>query len=125
MAPDLLVDISWVMVMLVLPVGFFAVGAVLAEEERMGAIRLPPRIHRPVGAVIFSRLVVSPALLLVLAMPFTGIPRSYFLLAAMPTGLNSMIVGHAYGLDLRTTAEAVIYTTAIVVVGAAAWVLVL
>jgi predicted permease len=113
------------MVMLILPIGFFAVGAVLAEEERAGAIRLPPKIHRQVGVVLFSRLIVSPALLLVLAMPFTGIPRSYFLLAAMPTGLNSMIIGHAYGLDLRTIAEAVIYTTAIVVVGAAAWVLVL
>jgi predicted permease len=58
-------------------------------------------------------------------MPFTGIPRSYYLLAAMPSGLNSMIVGHAYGLDLRTTAEAVVYTTAIVVVGVAAWALIL
>ena len=124
MAPDLLVDITWGLVVLILPVGFFAVGAVLAEEERLGAIRLPPRIHRQIGAVIFSRLVVSPALLLVLSMPFTGIPRSYYLLAAMPSGLNSMIVGHAYGLDLRTTAEAVVYTTAIVVVGAAGWVLV-
>jgi hypothetical protein len=124
MAPNLLVDITWVLVVLILPVGFFAVGAVLAEEERLGAIRLPPRIHRQVGAVIFSRLVVSPALLLILSMPFTGIPRSYYLLAAMPSGLNSMIVGHAYGLDLRTTAEALVYTTAIVVTGAAFWALV-
>jgi predicted permease len=123
MAPTLLVDITWALVILILPVGFFAVGAVLAEEERLGAIRLPPRIHREVGAVIFARLVVSPALLFVLAMPFSGIPRSYYLLAAMPSGLNSMIVGHAYGLDLRTTAEAVVYTTAIVVLGAAAWAL--
>ena len=37
-------------------------------------------------------------------------------MAAMPSGLNSMIVAHAYGLDLRTTAEAVTWTTAIVVV---------
>ncbi len=125
MAPTLLVDITWVLVVLILPVGFFAVGAILAEEERLGAIRLPPRIHRQVGAVIFTRLVVSPALLFVLAMPFTGIPRSYYLLAAMPSGLNSMIVAHAYGLDLRTTAEALVYTTAIVTVGAAAWALVL
>jgi predicted permease len=56
-------------------------------------------------------------------MPFSGVPHSYFLLAAMPAGLNSMIVAHAYGLDLRTTAEAVVYTTAIVVVAAAGWAL--
>jgi predicted permease len=125
MAPDLLIDITWVLVIGILPVGFFAVGAVLAEEERGGAIRLPPRIHRRIGVVIFTRLVLSPALLFVLAMPVTGIPRSYYLMAAMPTGLNSMIVAHAYGLDLRTTAEAVVYTTAIVMVGAAAWSLIL
>ena len=124
MAPDILVTTTWVLIALILPIGFFAVGAVLAEEERSGAIRLPPRIHRQVGAVIFSRLFVSPALLFLLAMPFSGVPRSFLLMAAMPAGLNSMIVAHAYGLDLRTTAEAVIYTTAIVVVGAAAWVLV-
>ncbi|MCB0828703.1 MAG: hypothetical protein KDB62_07850 [Solirubrobacterales bacterium] len=121
MAPDLLVDISWVLVILILPVGFFAVGAVLAEEERVGAIRLPPRIHKPVAGVIFARLILSPTLLIVLSMPFSGIPRSFYLLAAMPTGLNSMIVGHAYGLDLRTTAEAVVYTTAIVIAGAVGW----
>ncbi len=125
MAPTVLVDITWALVILILPVGFFAVGAILAEEERLGAIRLPPRIHRQVGAVIFTRLIVSPALLFVLAMPFSGIPRSYYLLAAMPSGLNSMIVAHAYGLDLRTTAEALVYTTAIVVVGAVAWALIL
>jgi predicted permease len=124
MAPTILVDVTWVMVMLILPIGFFAVGAVLAEEERAGAIRLPPKIHRTVGAVIFTRLLLSPALLFVLAMPFTGVPRSFFLMAAMPAGLNSMIVAHAYGLDLRTTAEAVVYTTAIVVAGALAWALV-
>ena len=37
-------------------------------------------------------------------------------MAVMPAGLNSMIVAHAYGLDLKTTAEAVTWTTAIVVV---------
>ncbi|HTU14382.1 MAG TPA: AEC family transporter [Solirubrobacterales bacterium] len=125
LAPDLLVDISRVMVMLVLPIGFFAVGAVLAEEERIGAIKLPPRIHKQVGGIIFLRLIVSPTLLFVLSMPFSGIPRSYYLMAAMPSGLNAMIVGHNYGLDLRTTAEAVVYTTAIVVVGALGWALIL
>ncbi|MCO5315766.1 MAG: transporter [Solirubrobacterales bacterium] len=121
LAPKLAVDISWILVMAILPVGFFAVGAVLAEEERVGAIRLPPRVHRPVGAVIFMRLVLSPAFLILLTLPFSGIPRSFYLMAVMPTGLNSMIVGHAYGLDLRTIAESLIYTTLIVVVGAGIW----
>ena len=124
MAPDLLVDISRVVVTLIMPVGFFAVGAVLAEEERLGAITLPPKLHKPIGGVIFTRLILSPALLFVMAMPFSGIPKSFYLMAAMPTGLNSMIVSHAYGLDLRTCAESVVYTTAIVILGALGWALV-
>jgi hypothetical protein len=33
----------------------------------------------------------------------------------MPCGINTMIVTHAYGLDLRITAEAVAWSTAIAV----------
>lgn len=123
LAPEIAVKVSWVLATVLLPVGFFAVGAVLAEEERIGAIRFPPRIHRPVGAVIFIRLALSPAFMFLLAMPFSDIPRSFYLMAAMPTGMNAMIIGHAYGLDLRTTAESLVYTTAIVVAGAGLWTL--
>lgn len=125
MAPDLLVDISRVLVVIPLVVGFFAVGAVLTEEFRSGVITLPPRLHPPVGVAVLMRVVLGPALLFALTLPLTGVPRSYYLLAAMPTGLNSMIVAHTYGLDLRTTAETVIYSTAIVVVGALVWVAIL
>lgn len=124
LAPGWLVDASRVLVALIMPLGFFAVGAVLAEEERAGTIRLPPKLHRPVVVVIFTRLVLSPGLLILLTMPFSGIPPSYYLLAAMPTGINSMIVGHAYGLDLRTTAEAIVYTTTIVVAAVLGYVLI-
>jgi predicted permease len=34
----------------------------------------------------------------------------------MPCGINTMIVTHAYGLDLRLTASAVAWSTAIAVV---------
>jgi predicted permease len=119
--PDFLVEVSWVLVALVLPVGFFEVGAVIAEAQRAERLPTLPGLNSRVATVAFSRLVVSPAALSLLAMPFTGIPRSFFLLAAMPAGLNSMIVAHAYGLDLRTTAEAVGWTTAIVVLVGLAW----
>ena len=119
--PDFLVEVSWVLVALVLPVGFFAVGAVIAEAQRAERLPTLPGLNSRVGTVVFTRLVVSPTALFVLALPFTGIPRSFFLLAAMPAGLNSMIVAHAYGLDLRTTAEAVGWTTAIVVTVGILW----
>jgi len=122
-APDIAVDISRVLVLLPLVVGFFAVGAILTEEVRDGVMKIPPRPHRQLGAVIFCRLVAAPSLLMLFTIPFSGVPSSYYLLAVMPTGLNSIIVGHAYGLDLRTAAESIVYTTVIVLAGVAGWAL--
>ncbi len=121
LAPEVAVDISRVLVLIPLVIGFFAVGAILTEEVRDGVMKIPPRPHRPLGAVIACRLVAAPALLLLFTLPFSGVPSSYYVLAVMPTGLNSMIVGHAYGLDLRTAAESIVYTTAVFLLGLAAW----
>ena len=116
LAPDVLVDISRVVVVAILPVGFFAVGTALAQEADDGEVSLPPPITQATVAVIGTKLVLLPGLLLLLAMPLIDLPDTYLLMAAMPCGLNSMIVSHAYGLDLATTAEAVTWTTALVVV---------
>ncbi|HNC04834.1 MAG TPA: hypothetical protein PLS38_00860 [Solirubrobacterales bacterium] len=124
LAPDIAVEISRILVVLPLVVGFFAVGAILTEEVRDGVMKVPPRPHRPLGAVIFCRLIAAPSLLLLFTLPVSGVPSSYYLLAVMPTGLNSMIVGHAYGLDLRTCAEAIVYSTTIVLVGVAGYTLI-
>lgn len=120
-APEIAVDISRILVLIPLVVGFFAVGAILTEEVRDGVMKVPPRPHKPLGAVILCRLAAAPALLMLFTLPFSGVPSSYYLLAVMPTGLNSVIVGHAYGLDLRTAAEAIVYTTTIVLLGVAGW----
>ena len=124
LAPDIAVEISRILVVLPLVVGFLAVGAILTEEVRDGVMKVPPRPHRPLGAVIFCRLIAAPSLLLLFTLPVSGVPSSYYLLAVMPTGLNSMIVGHAYGLDLRTCAEAIVYSTTIVLVGVAGYTLI-
>jgi len=116
LAPEVLVDISRIVVIAILPIGFFAVGAALAEEADEGALRIPPPLTRPTVAIIFTKLLLLPALLLALAAPLIDLPSTYLLMAAMPSGLNSMIVAHAYGLDLSTTAEAVTWTTGIVVI---------
>jgi predicted permease len=120
LAPDLLVDLSRLSIALLLPVGFFAVGAALAEDAADGAVPLPPPLERPTLVVIAIKLVLLPGLLLALAAPLIDLPGTFLLLAAMPSGLNSMIVAHTYGLDLRLTAEAVSWTTAIVIAGAIA-----
>ncbi|HEX7293605.1 MAG TPA: AEC family transporter [Solirubrobacterales bacterium] len=118
LAPDLAVDLSQGLIIAILPIGFFAVGATLAENAEHGELPMPPPLTRPVVLAVVSRLVVAPGLLILLAAPLVELPASYLLLAAMPTGLNSMVVAHAYGLDMEITAEAVTWSTAIVVAAA-------
>jgi predicted permease len=118
LAPHFLVNASQVLAVAILPIGFFAVGATLAEGAEHGEMPFPPGLSRPVAVAVVGRLAVAPALLMLLAAPFIDLPASYRLLSAMPTGLNAMIVSHAYGLDNRIVAEAITWSTAIVVVAA-------
>ena len=69
--------------------------------------------------VIWSLVVVMvPALLMLLAAPLIDLPAAYRLMSAMPTGLNAMVVSHAYGLDNQIVAEAIVWSTAIVILAA-------
>jgi predicted permease len=120
LAPDVLVDISRGAVIALLPIGFFAVGAVLAEEVEEGTLELSSPFHPPVGATILLRLAIAPGLLLLLSLPFIDLPGPYLLLAAMPCGINTLLVAHVYGLDAKLAAQAVAWTTAIAVVAALA-----
>ena len=118
LAPDPLVDAARIAVVAILPLGFFAVGAALAEEAEEGAMPVPPPLDAPVAAAVALRLAVAPVLLYALALPLIDLPGAYLLLAAMPCGINTMIVTHAYGLDLRIAAGAVAWSTAIAVAAA-------
>jgi predicted permease len=117
-APNVLVDISQALVIAILPIGFFAVGATLAEGAEHGELPMPPPLTRQVVISLVGRLAIAPALLMLLAAPLIDLPAAYRLLSAMPTGLNAMVVSHAYGLDNQVVAEAVTWSTAIVVVAA-------
>ncbi|HVQ58024.1 MAG TPA: AEC family transporter [Solirubrobacterales bacterium] len=115
LAPDILVDLSQALVIAILPIGFFAVGATLAENAEHGELPLPPKLTRPVVLAVAARLAIAPGLLILLAAPLVDLPAAYRLIAAMPAGVNSMIVAHVYGLDMEITAEAVAWSTTIVV----------
>jgi predicted permease len=115
LAPQALVDLSQALIVAILPIGFFAVGATLAENAEHGELPMPPPLSGPVMVSLVSRLAIAPALLMLLAAPLIDLPAAYRLLAAMPSGINSMVVAHAYGLDMEITAEAVTWSTAIVV----------
>jgi predicted permease len=113
LAPDLLVDVSRGAVIALLPIGFFAVGAVLAEEATEEQVRLGSPLRPPVAATILLRLALAPGLLYLLALPLIDLPGSYLLLAAMPCGINTLLVSHVYGLDVRLAAQAVAWSTVI------------
>src|SRR5215216_3807162 len=116
LAPTALVDASRIAIVAVLPLGFFAVGTALAAEAEEGAMPVPPPLDSPVALAVAMRLVVAPALLYGLALGLIDLPAPYLLLSAMPCGINTMVVTHAYGLDLRVSAGAVAWSTAIAVV---------
>jgi predicted permease len=103
-----------------LPVGFFILGVNLMGEREHGVLRFPPPLSAPIGVAIGLRMVVAPALLLGLAAATVRIPHAYLVQAAMPAGINALIVGHLYGLDLRLAASAIAWGTAIAIVAALA-----
>ena len=63
---------------------------------------------------------LAPGLLFAFAAPLIDLPGPYLLIAAMPCGINTLLVSHVYGLDDRLTAQAVAWSTAIAVVCALA-----
>lgn len=116
LAPDVAVDVSRIAIVAILPIGFFAVGTALAEESERGVFAGIPRFDAPVAVAVGARMLLAPLVLVGLAMPLIDLPEPYLLMVAMPCGINSMIVTHAYGLDLRITAATVTWSTAIAVV---------
>ncbi len=118
LAPDALVDVAHVLVFAVLPVGFLVLGVNLAAEADDGALAFPPPLGAPVATGLALRLLVAPALFLGLTAAIVDVPDAYRVQAAMPSGINSLVVAHAYGLDLRLTASALAWSTAIVIAAA-------
>src|SRR5260221_597798 len=118
LAPAALVDLSQALIVAILPIGFFAVGATLAENAEHGELPMPPPLTRPVMVALATRLAVVPALLMLLAAPLIDLPAAYRLLPAMPSGFKPLVVAHAYGLVMEVTAEAGTWSTPVVVAAA-------
>jgi len=111
LAPDVLVDAARVLILSVPVLGFFAVGVTLAEEAEEGALKFPPPLTAPIGAAIAVRMVVAPAVLFALAVPFIDLPAAFLLAATMPAGLHIVVLAHVYGLDVPFAAGAIVWTT--------------
>lgn len=111
-APDVLLEPAKIAIFAMLPLGFLAVGITLADEAGDGTLRIPPPMTRAIATVIALRMLLMPALFLVSTL-FLDVPEPYPLLAAMPVGLNTLVVAHATGLDLRMCASAITWSTSI------------
>ena len=114
LAPDVLVDAARVGVLVIAPVGFFVAGVALAAER----VGFPPPLGAPVAVVVALRIVVAPLLLLALATIVADVPDAYLAQAAMPVGVNTLVVAHAYDLDGTIAAAALTWSTALALVAA-------
>jgi hypothetical protein len=112
LAPAPLPAISHVVVGSLLVLGFFAVGVFLSSERREDGAPLLEWPDRRVGLAMGLRMVVAPLLVAAMSALFVSLPSAYFLQAAMPTGINALLVGHAYGLDQRLIATIIVWSTA-------------
>jgi malate permease and related proteins len=114
LAPDPLVTASRALVFVMLPLGFFAVGIFLAASFP-GRLGVPP-VSRELATGVVLRLAFAPLLLWLLALPLIDLPGPYLLLAAMPCGVNVLLVVNAYGLDRRLAASMIVWSTALVLI---------
>jgi predicted permease len=115
LAPHIAVEVSRVVVIAILPIGFFAVGVTLAAEADDDHAKFPPRFTAPVAAAVVLKLCLPVAILFALSKLFIDVPHAYLTQAAMAAGINNLVVAGEYGLDRRLAAAAIAWTTAIVV----------
>jgi predicted permease len=116
-APHALVEPSRIAIYAMLPLGFFVVGVTLADEADEGALSFPPPLTRPVALVVLLRMALTPAVLGLVSLLVVTLPAPFLVLAAMPVGVNTVIVAHATGLDLRLTSAAIAWTTTVALAG--------
>ena len=120
LAPGPLLQASHVVVAALLPLGFLVVGINISAERREDAAPLLERPSRPVVVAVALRLLVASSLLSAISLTLLHLPSPYLLQAAMPCGINALLVGHAFGLDQRMIATAIVWSTTVAIIVASA-----
>lgn len=116
LAPEVVVDVArFTAAYAVLPIGFFILGVNLMAEREEGEFAFPPPFTKPVGVALVLRMAVAPALLYVFSAATVAVPDAYLLQAGIACGINTLIVGHLYGLDLKLATAGIAWSTAIAV----------
>ncbi len=118
LVPHVLIDVRRIVVDALLVIGFLVVGISLSAERREDEAPLLERPDRRIGVALVLRFTVNAALLSLASFAGLTIPSAYLLQAAMPSGVNALLVGHAFGLDQRLIATAIVWSTsAVLLVG--------
>lgn len=110
LAPEWAVDAANVLVVALAPLGFFALGVYTTTA----GTRLPPVVTAPVAAAVAIKLTVPVAVVAACAALIHDVPDSFLVQAAMPTGLNSLLLVAAYSLDRAILSGAIVYSTLVV-----------
>ena len=110
LAPMLAVDAANVLVVAMAPLGFFALG-VYATAAGDDSARFPPALTPPVVAAVLVKLTVPVAVVAGCAALIHDVPDAFIVQAAMPTGLNSLLLVAAYSLDRAIISGAIVYST--------------
>lgn len=118
LSPDWARDAAQVVVLAAAPLGFFALGVNLMQEQEEGVRVFPPPLTAPVAITVALRLLLAPAVMALLSLTLVGVPAPFLLQSGMACGINSLAVAHLYGLDLRLTAAAIAWSTTIVLIAA-------
>jgi predicted permease len=118
-SPDWAREVAQVAVLALAPLGFFALGVNLMQEQEDGVRVFPPPMTAPVGVAIGLRLLVAPAVMALLSLTIVKVPPVFLVQSGMACGINGLAVAHLYGLDLRIVAGAIAWSTTIVLTAAA------
>jgi predicted permease len=108
-------DLVHIVAMGIAPIGFFALGVnLMLEQEETGIRMFPPPLTPAIFTALGLRLLMAPAVMLGLSGLLLAVPHAFILEAAMPCGINALVVAHLYGLDMKITVGAIAWSTGLV-----------
>ncbi|MBS1678315.1 MAG: AEC family transporter [Actinobacteria bacterium] len=113
--PDWALEASHLTFVALAPVGFYATGVNLALPA--GESDAGESFALAVGAAVAIRLLLVPALFTLVALTVGGVPKSFYIQAATPVGVNALTIAILFDLDRRLTATAIAATTLLALLG--------
>jgi predicted permease len=114
LAPHVLVQAAHVVVYGLLGLGFYVLGVNLATAAEDRLLTLSADQRAPVASAVALRMLGVPALLFCFSRS-VHLPHAYLLQAAMPSGINTLIIVHSYGLDQRLASATIAWSTLLAV----------